>query len=431
MYTLVRLISLLISISQETVLGWFGIKTAQYTDIIAGFDNYGLESVEEFISVSTDISLETFRLIVVGLWGKVLNGLTFTNIEDIILFLAFIRFIILAVKYNIKTSFYITFIGLAAAYLWYRHLIDLTIAYRRAFSLSRFTRTLARQSADLNLIDKGFSSRVGFVKQFRNPIATFFNAIVKFSALGPYRIDIISMMFANVKGPLKEYTDGLYYFIYRDLVPWVYRFIVNEGKQMLGLVTYTFFTRINKKYCPYLVRWHWTFLICLAFGEGFLFDLGRRLTFYYDLVLIPKLKAVGIMELPERGLEYQCWLVKLTLVTIMYFHLGLVIFGLLHALFGQYFFFPAVTEAAETHIGPRPKSSVYSGGYTAWQDFEEKKNRSPLFPKLWYGWFGRETKKNIIYQIPVISIVRKFLIRIGKKLRKKLRKLIITISELF
>jgi hypothetical protein len=32
---------------------------------------------------------------------------------------------------------------------------------------------------------------------------------------------------------------------------------------------------------------------------------------------------------------------------------------------------------------------------TAWQDPEEKeKNLNRLFPKLWYGWFGRGTKNN-------------------------------------
>jgi hypothetical protein len=33
---------------------------------------------------------------------------------------------------------------------------------------------------------------------------------------------------------------------------------------------------------------------------------------------------------------------------------------------------------------------------TAWQDPEEKeKNLNRLFPKLWYGWFGRGTNKII------------------------------------
>jgi hypothetical protein len=51
-------------------------------------------------------------------------------------------------------------------------------------------------------------------------------------------------------------------------------------------------------------------------------------------------------------------------------------------------------ENTELHIGPRPKNSIYSGGQTAWQDPEEKKNLNRLFPKLWYGWIGKGTKNN-------------------------------------
>jgi hypothetical protein len=36
-------------------------------------------------------------------------------------------------------------------------------------------------------------------------------------------------------------------------------------------------------------------------------------------------------------------------------------------------------ENTELHIGPRPKNSIYSGGQTAWQDPEEKKNLNRLF----------------------------------------------------
>jgi hypothetical protein len=60
---------------------------------------------------------------------------------------------------------------------------------------------------------------------------------------------------------------------------------------------------------------------------------------------------------------------------------------------GQYFYVPFFVENTELHIGPRPKNSIYSGGQTSWQDPEEKeKNLNRVFPKLWYGWFGRGTK---------------------------------------
>jgi hypothetical protein len=57
------------------------------------------------------------------------------------------------------------------------------------------------------------------------------------------------------------------------------------------------------------------------------------------------------------------------------------------------FMFHFLLKIQNLHIGPRPKNSIYSGGQTAWQDPEEKeKNLNRLFPKLWYGWFGRGTE---------------------------------------
>jgi hypothetical protein len=43
-----------------------------------------------------------------------------------------------------------------------------------------------------------------------------------------------------------------------------------------------------------------------------------------------------------------------------------------HAIWGQYFYFPFFVENTELHVGPRPKTSIYSGN-TAWQDPEEKR----------------------------------------------------------
>jgi hypothetical protein len=38
-----------------------------------------------------------------------------------------------------------------------------------------------------------------------------------------------------------------------------------------------------------------------------------------------------------------------------------------------------------------PKIVFIVGGQTAWQDPEEKeKNLNRLFPKLWYGWIGKD-----------------------------------------
>ena len=122
-----RLLFLLINIDQETVLNWFGLQdTTIQPD---GLNNHVTSLTTEVIS-SSKVSLETLKLIVEGLWERVQDGLTLADIENILFFILFIRLIILAYRYNLKTSFYITAIGLFAGYLWYRHLIDLISMYR-------------------------------------------------------------------------------------------------------------------------------------------------------------------------------------------------------------------------------------------------------------------------------------------------------------
>ena len=126
MLYLFRLLLLLINIDQETVLNWFGVDSPNDLSIL----NANINLPNQAITSSTSVSLETLRLIVDGLWQRVQEGLTLADIETILFFILFVRFIILAIRYNLKTSLYITCIGLFAGYLWYRHLIDLIGMYR-------------------------------------------------------------------------------------------------------------------------------------------------------------------------------------------------------------------------------------------------------------------------------------------------------------
>ena len=98
-------------------------------------------------------------------------------------------------------------------------------------------------------------------------------------------------------------------------------------------------------------------------------------------------------------------------------HIGLILFGLFHAIWGQYFYFPFLTENTEIHIGPRPTDSIYSGGYTAWQDPNEK-NKLRVIPKLWYGWLGKGSDSGI----PGFGFVNRFFNKLKNLLVKQLRK---------
>ena len=100
-------------------------------------------------------------------------------------------------------------------------------------------------------------------------------------------------------------------------------------------------------------------------------------------------------------------------------HIGLIIFGLFHAIWGQYFYIPFFVENTELHIGPRPKNSIYSGGYTSWQDREEKeKNLNRLLPKLWYGWFGKGTNEKFKFINSFTRLFKKLIQKISKQFRR-------------
>jgi hypothetical protein len=86
--------------------------------------------------------------------GKIQDGLTLADIENVLFFILFIRFVILAIRYNLKTSFYITCIGLFAGYLWYRHLIDLISMYRSVLLKLPFLHKLGMDAVQLRSLHR-------------------------------------------------------------------------------------------------------------------------------------------------------------------------------------------------------------------------------------------------------------------------------------
>ena len=148
-----RLLLLLINIDQETVLNWFGMEDPTNQEIRQAIES-GSELTFSTLKSSTNVSLETLRLITQGLWTKIQDGLTLADIENVLFFILFIRFVILAIRYNLKTSFYITCIGLFAGYLWYRHLIDLISMYRSVLLKLPFLHKLGMDAVQLRSLNR-------------------------------------------------------------------------------------------------------------------------------------------------------------------------------------------------------------------------------------------------------------------------------------
>lgn len=380
MYSLLKFFLLSINIDQETLLNFFGI------------DNPNIYSNSNFneIFISNEISSNTLKLIFQGLLERYQYGLGLVDVENIILFITFIRFLILSSRYNIKTAFYISCISLFAGFLWYTHLKDLIGWYGDMISYNRLTSRYLDDMLTETYIEDTKNQKIMYLEFInQNPLNFLKSSLVYASERNGYRIDPFSMFIATLPESFKSQFINAYYSVYNKVLPNIWRFVGEQLQEIAPLLLYVFIVRINKKYCPYLIRWHWTYLIVSSLFEGEIIRIMYRLYTYDSMILIPSERFDESTFLQP---------IFMLIITTHYF---LVCLGLLHAACGQYFYIPFLTENTEIHIGKRPQNSIYSGGYTAWQDGGSKqikiliKNKQSLkIPKLWWGWLGKQSSLN-------------------------------------
>ena len=418
MFSSFKFLLFLIHIDQETILNWFGIENSgTLSTVPPALENYNPELTTK--GSSPAFSIETFQLIIKGLWNQIQDGLTLADIENIIFFLIFIRFIILIFRYNFKTSLYITCIGLCAGYLWYRHLIDIILMYRQMLIKVPYLQKLGASAIELESSSQSLLTtdlKLGSDVHWYNPGKLFYYAITKGivqtnSETGvQYYIDPISMIVSNLNETSKLKVIPIYYKIYNTIIPRFFETISEFWNQLSGIAAYAIITRIGKRYCPYLIRWHWTFLLIIGFVEQILIYFLYRVMYFQEVIIQEKLSIAVANNYFDPNLLLQFNLLTIILTVCVTIHLGSICFGLFHAMWGQYFYFPFLVENTELHIGPRPKNSIYSGGLTAWQD-EKQDNVQRQIPKLWYGWFGSGTN-----EIWILTPFQQFLNKIMKRL---------------
>jgi hypothetical protein len=425
MLYLFRILLLLINIDQETVLNWFGMEDPTNQEIRQAVESGSELNISNF-EPSSDVSLDTFRIIIEGLWEKIQDGLTLADIENVLFFILFLRFVILAIRYNLKTSFYITCIGLFAGYLWYRHLIDLISMYRSVLLKLPFLHRLGMDAVQLRSLHRQVvltDLKLGENTHWYNPGQMVYYAFTKgITNIDPetglrYYIDPISMAISNLQEPMKSNIFPVYYNVYNKIIPKIYDICSKFWNQLSGVAAYAVITRIGKRYCPYLVRWHWTFLLIIGLIEQIFIYFIYRVYYFQTFVLIPQTKSY--INYVDPSLVLQINILNGVITCVVLTHIGFIIFGLLHAIWGQYFYVPFFVENTELHIGPRPKNSVYSGGNTSWQDPKEKeKNLNRLLPKLWYGWFGRGTNNTFQLADSFIRLIKKTLKKLTRQFRR-------------
>jgi len=344
------------------------------------------------IITSASLSVDAINLRIEELLEKVQDGFTLNDIENLLCFILFIRFIILSLRYNLKTSFYITCIGLVAGYLWYKHLIDLISMYQSVLLQLPFVNKLGIDVVQLRSLNQGILATDLNLQEnvnWYNPGQILYYAFkdgvrnTDAEAGLQYYIDPISMFISNLQEPIKSPSSLIYYKIYNEIIPKIFNICSKFWSQLSGVAAYAIITRIGKRYCPYLIRWHWTLLIILGMIEQIFIYFIYRAYYFQTFILIPQIKAYT--NNTDSSLAFQLVILNAIIAVVVLTHISFIIFGLMNAIQGQYFYVPFLVKNTELHIGKRPINSIYSGGATPWQDPKEK-NKST---KLWYNWITR------------------------------------------
>src|SRR6056300_52042 len=319
-----RLLFLLINIDdQKTVLNWFNLDN-QFSENTANI---------LLIKIETSIPIEMIKVILEESWQRVQDGLTLADIENLLFFILFIRFIILTIRYNFKTSFIITCIGLFAGYLWYRHLIDLISMYRSILIKLPYLYKLGIDAVQLRTMNKQLvltDLKLGNNVHWYNPgqfiYYAFTNGIININQETglSYYIDPISMVISKVSEETKTDLLPIYYKLYNTVIPQFFEVISKFWNQLSGIAAYAVITRIGKRYCPYLVRWHWTFLLIIGFIEQILIYFCYRMSYFQSNILIPQTQLAS--NFANQSLVFQVNLLNGLLAFIICLHLGLIFF---------------------------------------------------------------------------------------------------------
>ena len=198
MIHLINVLLFLIDITQETVLNWFGLDLPIVVDSFGNDELHnGRELEVGMVLKTTDLghalSIDTLKLIILGFWEKMKHGLSLGDIDTIISVIIIVRFIILAIRYNLITSLLINCIGIFASFLWYRHFFQLLLTYENLLCKYSFTFKLGMSVFESrNLLSQQIKSS-DYNIRFSNPIGIILYAITNAFVQDGHRIDPVSI----------------------------------------------------------------------------------------------------------------------------------------------------------------------------------------------------------------------------------------------
>lgn len=385
-----------------------------------------------------------------------LRGLSIEAFGIILQVISLIRLIILSIRFNIPTGLVMVVISYSASYVYYIDLIyqlkviarDVlrmiygfpynrritseilnisTYYYKNTRSLFTPVQSLLSTLMEVTQYEKYNDympdDDIESVKQFYNDPLSLVSRIIVSGLENVYRFitfllrfDIVAKIVSNI---LSYVFASCYYVSEKIWMPFL-RFVTNLGYNQRFYIVYIYLVRRGKKWMPYLVRWHWAFLAVMDPFKTAHLTILRRIGMYVRAVLKPNYRTAqrelmfwrqfdrNRLWTEERNLLANVEMARFKLeiaYTCQYFlvlvFISCYVYAALHAVCGQYFFVPILTQNCELHIGYRRDSlSVYSGGYTSWQDLDD----SVRWRKIWHGVLGRGTDN-----VPLILIIFDFI----------------------
>lgn len=364
---------------------------------------------------SKQVIIDTTGILAFAYWNKLQNtGFSVQFMDDILVLIFSLRLVILTIRYNMLTSFKISAITLMGTYVWYQAFINAILMYEHALYKNIYTFRLGIDATEIQTILRGEVLAGDYKIRITNPVGILLHAIGNGSLYESHRIDPVSMLVANLPTffpqfqhpwivATKQFIIDAYYLVYLKIIPLTIFTLQQLFHTFSSYILYTYIVRVGKSWCPYFLRWHWTTMLLIKFIEPFPTYVIHRLNDYTLRILQPQIiqaRRFGL-SLPRQTLEIS-FLTNMCFIIIIC-HLSFMLYGMFHAICGQYFYLPICTENVEMHIGKRDPEDIYSGGYTAWQDENPDGDRF----QLWYGWFGRGTKKPFI----IFALIRALIYR--------------------
>lgn len=336
--------------------------------------SYGVN--DPFNYMIPDVPTLSYREIILNKITQITTvGFTIDEFQKTMVIFCLIRFIIYSIKYNPITSFKICAVGSASCLIW---AMALNGCVRFHFNQHNFEeiKILSRIAAEeeeyqrirklvgtARYLDKFWKKATGEVSSYH------------FEWIRPL-FDIIPERYSNVTEPIYEY-------IRTDLFYTLKSFYKAHVRGQLPFIIYGLTVRVGKQYMPYHTRWHVTLYFIWNPLNSYAQQCAARARSYIGTDLLPNRRFIDAEN------------VRIYLGAIAFAQISFCMYAMLHAIFSQYFYIPFLVQNTELHVGKRPVNSIYSGGYTAWQDyFDYYRLNLKETMRLWWGFLGRGGRRD-------------------------------------